>query len=76
MRAEPDQFQAVVIGLAIDEHKIGSDVAIPMTLTVDQCVIPIARIQRAIGCQDSHDCIKLGVELSGVPRRSAFVSRL
>jgi hypothetical protein len=41
MRSEPDQLESILIGLAINEHKIGFDVAVPE-------VFPIAA-ERMIG---------------------------
>jgi hypothetical protein len=69
----PDQFQSLIVRLAVEEHKVGPDVAIPVILPfVHQWVIPVTSLERPIGGQDAHDRNKVGIELLGVVRRSAF----
>ena len=49
VRPEPDELERVVVRLAVDQHQIGSDVAVAMVLLLaSQSVVAVVSGQRRI----------------------------
>lgn len=63
MRAEPHQAQRVGVGLLVDQHQVGLDVAIPVILPVPgQRVVAVPRFQRLVAGERDQDGHQVGIE--------------
>lgn len=78
MRAEAHQAQRVGVGLLVDQHQVGLDVAIPVILPVPgQRVVAVPRFQRLVVGERDQDGHQVGVERGPVlPFRLALVVAL
>ena len=63
MRSEASQLQRIRIGPAIDQHKVGPDVAIAKVAPLaGQRMIPMSDLKRPILCQCQHDRRQIMIE--------------
>ena len=74
MGAEAYQIEVNAVRLAVDQHKVGAEVAIPVVLQrTGQGVIPVARGQRPVGGQFGDGFQQAGVQS---PSEPSLFSRL
>ena len=68
MRAKAHQAQRVSIGLLVDQHQVGLDVAIPVILPVPgQRVVAVPRFQRLVAGERDQDGQQVGIKRGPVP---------
>ena len=62
MRSQPHQLKPLCIGLAVNQHQVGLDVAIAVVFPITgQCVVPVLFLERQIIGQ----CLNDGDEFAG-----------
>ena len=63
MRAKPNELQCLGVGLSIDQHQIGFDVAIPMVFQVaSECMVAVPWLQRLIVCKSLKDWFQVSIK--------------
>ena len=68
MGAEPYQVEMGGVGLAVNQHEVGADMAIAVILPrTRQGVVPLARIERPVGGQFGNDPLQLRVQRFAEP---------
>lgn len=62
MRAKPNDLQRLGVGLSIDQHQVGFDVAIPMVVPVaSKCMVPVPRFKGLIICESPKDRLQVSI---------------
>ena len=66
VRADAHQIEVFGVWLAVDQHQVGADMAVPVVLPLPaQRVVAVARRERPVFCQLGHNARKLGIDGPG-----------
>src|SRR3546814_3520337 len=68
MRAKAREAQRFVVGLGVDQHQIGLDVAIAVARPIAaQIMVAVFGIKRSVGRERGQDGQKIGIEGRSMP---------